>query len=382
MTRHEDELLVDYLFDELSGEEAEAFEHGLEADAALQGEVSSLAETLGAMRALEPEEPPAWLSSKVMAEARQVAEATQSKSLWARLRRIMWGPVGGLVGAGALAVMFVVAGQATLQRASAPVAEAPMPFEMGAPPAAAQAAPAEELAKAGAELEPPPPPLEDADAPADEGGARLAARSEAPARRSREVASPAPRPAPPRRPGVKAEAKKTARADKAALERITEALPAEPTPTQAQLDDLAEAPAPATSPTPGAPRAPAAEPSPVGGTASRGAAGASAPVSGPEADEQLAQTLVQAAWSEKSRGEVAAARRVLSQGETRLAGKPAVGWIYLARARLERDEGRADDALTYARRAVALRGFRGHSEAVSLVAALEGSRLAPASDPR
>lgn len=405
MTRHEDDRLVDYLFDELSEEEAAAFEHGLEADAALHEEASALAEVLGTMRALEAEAPPPWLSAKVMAEARQVAEAAREAGWWPRLRKALYGPVGGLVGAGALALMLVVGGQATLQRAAAPAREVEYEPARPASPPQLAAKPA-----ASGEAQEAPTPGDEAEGRAQDdlgawgGGAPKQAPApapaleDAPARRARGRSAP-PASAPPRPAPKPTESKKdaVAKLELDAPEVREEKAKSGPAPAPAPEPAMAEAEAPpAAAPAErSATRAPArAAEAPTADLAAGAAASAAppaAPAAGasvadgsPEADERQAQAFVQAAWSEKARGEVGSARRVLAQAEQRLAGRVAVGWVYLARARLEQGEGQASEALLYARRAASLRGFRGHSEAVALVEALTPNvRAAPAAaEPR
>lgn len=112
MTQYDDSHLVDYLFDEMSEEDARAFEQAMSEDAALSAEVDALSETLGVMRELEDAEPPPHLDALILATARQTAEAVQAEreeaSWLGRLRKMLLTPAFGLAAAASLAVVVMV----------------------------------------------------------------------------------------------------------------------------------------------------------------------------------------------------------------------------------------------------------------------------------
>ena len=102
MTTEKDSRLVDYLYGELSDDEAEAFEQTLESDAALSLEVTGFEETLATLRTVEAEEPSSHLDSLILASARRSAEEEAKKS-W--FRKIFASPLAGLVAAGSVAMI-------------------------------------------------------------------------------------------------------------------------------------------------------------------------------------------------------------------------------------------------------------------------------------
>ncbi len=112
MTQYDDTQLVDYLFDEMSEEDARAFEQAMSEDAALSAEVDALEATLGVMRELEDAEPPPHLDALILATARQTAEAVQAEreeaSWLGRLRKMILTPAFGLAAAASLAVVLMV----------------------------------------------------------------------------------------------------------------------------------------------------------------------------------------------------------------------------------------------------------------------------------
>lgn len=112
MSRYDDSQLVDYLFDEMSEEDARAFEQAMSEDAALSAQVEGLEETLGVMRELEDEEPSKHLDALILATARQTAEAVQEEreasSFFGRFRKLLLTPAFGLAAAASLAVVAVV----------------------------------------------------------------------------------------------------------------------------------------------------------------------------------------------------------------------------------------------------------------------------------
>ncbi len=383
---------MDYLFDELSNEEAIDFEHLLDEDTDLAGEVSSFGETLDAMRELEAEDPPEWLASKVMAEARQVAEVAENSGFFARLRKFMWGPTGGLVGAAvaAMGLAFVMVPQMVLDQA--PQSPDEMAFEMAgremesAPVAVAPAAPKGEamadslLEKptSGARKEDqagaldsaaegvgstPPPPADVRPAPkAPKNKARPAKK----ARRARRRAEPRRQPAP--RPAVRAGAAAGATRTSGPVAVESEAPPPRGSvadkkdakdfdfglaPTIGDSDEFAEDSAKAGEKK-------QEQTSPL----------------------QLAKDLIRAAETDLQRGQVDSARRVLERAVERLKGHPAQGWVLVRRARLELAQSEYRAAKRYARAAIAVPSFGGKAEAHRLLAEISrASQPPPAAAP-
>lgn len=396
MTQHDDQQLVDYLFDELSEEEAGGFERLLEDDAELSSEVSSLGDTLDAMRALEPEDPPDWLSAKVLAEARQTAEAAaeeaEKKSLWGRLRKLMWGPAGGLIGAGVAAVALAVVVTPQMVAEQAPPSADAIAIEMAE----------RELARPEGAAAPMQAGAEEARAQIEaELAARAAAESKAAAAPEPEPtpdlersASPAGRRAPP-------PAAKPAPSKKRRSRRARPAVVQDPSLDDAigevkggavgRVSSGAGAPmdAPATAkatPAPPAPRrAPEPAPPPLEVDEDAPAFGDVAPA--PKAEEkakdtgtdpeQVADELLRAAQGEVARGDLAAARRVLIRAASRLANYPARGRIFVARAELELRVKDYAAATRYARAALEVPGFDGKDDARALL-----RRIARESQPR
>lgn len=371
---------MDYLFSELSEEEATGFEQRLEEDTAESQEVSSLQETLALMRTLEAEQPPDWLAAKVLAEARQVAETTKKNSLMGRLRRFLWGPVGGLVGAGALATMLaVVVTPRMLAEQAAPTPDE-VAFDMGArelkpssappsgtlavAPADAPAAEEAEVAASADEFEP-----SEASARAESKGVqagrdpetRSAERSRAKrsaARRARPRADLAQAPTRVQDDGADEDALAGALGSSAAgragpsFGDAPKEVPAAPAP--------AAGPAVARAPRAPSP-APEAEPAPPPAPKAKADASKDAPA-------QLAQELIRAARQELARGQIDSARAVLTRGAERLHGHPSRGWIFVERGRLELNQGELPTARRYARAALGVVGFEGHPEARRLLA--------------
>lgn len=419
MTQHDDQQLVDYLFDELSEEEATGFEHLLEEDTALDAEVSSLEDTLGVMRELEAEDPPEWLSSKVMAEARQVAEQSEKPSLFDRLRKFMWGPAGGLVGAGAVAVVLAVfiTPQMVMENA-APTADQ-LAYEMGAreleaPAAVPSAAPAKTAAykelhdaQERVGLAPDPEPALKFDG--------LAAEKE-PTRSGRAQRGPGTETAKLAKAGKKRRARRsrgaqTKRAEAAMADdlsagdlgaitgvgatgqasgggglgtRATSAAPAAAAPAQ---------PRPAVQ---AAPAKPEAKPKPKSSRSFEPAPPAEAPAADEDAfadteakadkkksakdsrasQQKYAQDMVRAAREELRRGEVSSARRVLVQAAQRLSAHPARGWIFVERGRLELNHGDLGVAVRYAEAALNVADFEGYPAARSLLNEIQRAQSA------
>lgn len=128
MTQQDDNRIVDYLFDELSDEDAQAFERAMSEDAALSAEVDALDDALGAYRELEDEEPPPHLDALILATARQTAEAVTSeaeaRSWGGRLRRWILSPAFGMTAAASLAVLVIVTVNASSFLKQEPAAEA------------------------------------------------------------------------------------------------------------------------------------------------------------------------------------------------------------------------------------------------------------------
>lgn len=107
MTEREDQQLVDFLYDELSEQEAEAFEERAARDPARAGEVRELTAALETLRSIDlEEEPPSRLDGLILAHARQAAEkAAEAPSWW---RKLVTGPWVGLATAGVAALFVAV----------------------------------------------------------------------------------------------------------------------------------------------------------------------------------------------------------------------------------------------------------------------------------
>ena len=115
MTEREDQQLVDFLYDELSDQEAEAFAERAASDPARAGEVRELTSALEALRSVDlEEEPPARLDGLILAHARQAAERAEAAPSW--WRKIVSGPWVGLATAGVAALFVAVIAVPTVTR--------------------------------------------------------------------------------------------------------------------------------------------------------------------------------------------------------------------------------------------------------------------------
>lgn len=112
MTTDKDSRLVDYLYDEMTDEEADAFERALESDPSLSSDLDGLEETLHVLRSVEEEEPPAHLDALILASAREAAKALEEEAEQSGLRgwiRKMFGsPIAGLIGAASVALVAAI----------------------------------------------------------------------------------------------------------------------------------------------------------------------------------------------------------------------------------------------------------------------------------
>ena len=126
MSTDKDSRLVDYLYDELSEEETEAFERTRESDAALSSELAGLEETLETLRTVEAEEPSLHLDSLILANARQaadeLAEEEKKKGLRGWLRKMVASPLAGLVTAASVAVVAALVTVPAMMMSSSEVA--------------------------------------------------------------------------------------------------------------------------------------------------------------------------------------------------------------------------------------------------------------------
>jgi len=139
VTEREDQQLVDFLYDELSEQEAEAFEERAARDPARAGEVRELTAALETLRSIDlEEEPPARLDGLILAHARQAAEkAAEAPSWW---RKLVTGPWVGLATAGVAALFVAVIAVPQVMRSpeldeASKVAFAPPPPTVATPPA-------------------------------------------------------------------------------------------------------------------------------------------------------------------------------------------------------------------------------------------------------
>ena len=115
MTEREDQQLVDFLYDELSDQEAEAFAERAASDPARAGEVRELTAALEALRAVDlEEEPPARLDGLILAHARQAAEKAEAAPSW--WRKIVSGPWVGVATAGVAALFVAVIAVPTVMK--------------------------------------------------------------------------------------------------------------------------------------------------------------------------------------------------------------------------------------------------------------------------
>ncbi|MEQ8272957.1 MAG: hypothetical protein RMA76_10225 [Deltaproteobacteria bacterium] len=225
MSRYDDSQLVDYLFDEMSEEDARAFEQAMSEDAALSAQVEGLEETLGVMRELEDEEPSKHLDALILATARQTAEAVQEEreasSFFGRFRKLLLTPAFGLAAAASLAVVAVVSVNVTSFMAEPQTTTEAIPPGVTASARSADA-PAQDPA-------PEPKPVEEAEEALafgdkaklerdgferadDIDGDREDEARRTPKRRRARAARKPPPPPPPPSPSFDALAKKSARA--------------------------------------------------------------------------------------------------------------------------------------------------------------------------
>jgi hypothetical protein len=184
VTTEKDNKLVDYLYGELSEEEAEAFERSLESDEALSSEVDGLSETLQTLRTVEAEDPSPHLDALILAHARQVADEEKEKRGW--FRKLLASPLAGLVAAGSVAMIAALVAVPSMMLETSE--EAPRAVEQIPSPAVVKESEAIEDEE---ELKP-------TDAPAlDPPAAEPAPDRAAPKKKKRAIASrrPAPKPA-------------------------------------------------------------------------------------------------------------------------------------------------------------------------------------------
>lgn len=162
MSAERDHRLVDYLYDELSPEEAAAYRRALDADPDEARELESLDAMLGELRTIEEETPPAHLDALVLAHARQAADeaakADEKRGLRGLVRRILGSPFAGIALAGGVAALAAIVLVPTVSRQYAPEPQSiPMPASVAPDPAPEGLAPAdpaqEELAREGAAKE-------------------------------------------------------------------------------------------------------------------------------------------------------------------------------------------------------------------------------------
>lgn len=405
LQQHDDQQLVDYLFDELSDEEAIDFEHSLEEDTDLAGEVSSFGETLDVMRELEAEDPPEWLSSKVMAEARQVAEAASEGGFLARLRKLMWGPAGGLVGAAVAAMGVALALAPQLMLEQAPQSPDQVAFEMAGREMESAPTSVEMPVMDGAADKPGPVPIEAKaamGAKADQAAAGDLADEEVatdlpPPEVATVTAAPAPRNEGPSTKGRRSRRRAAPRQQPASTAKPTAKPTAQPMPALKAAESTGRSASGAGKPRVEKPKAPAS-----GSVAdekrskdsdfglSEGTLGDSF---GPSDDvaklgkkkesakaspQQLAKDMIRAAETELQRGQVDSARRVLARAVQRLAQHPARGWVLLRRAQLELNQAEYRAARRYALAASQVADFKGQADARSLLVQISRAEAPPA----
>ncbi|MEL6187710.1 MAG: hypothetical protein AAFU79_24070, partial [Myxococcota bacterium] len=104
MTDQDPHPLVDYLYGELSDEEAAATERALETSPELRADLEGHVDTLGVLRSLDlSEAPPSGLARLAFGEAER-----RPQPLLRRLRRAWMGPTAGLAVAAAVVLVAVI----------------------------------------------------------------------------------------------------------------------------------------------------------------------------------------------------------------------------------------------------------------------------------
>ncbi len=149
MTRQDEDKLVDYLYDELSEDEAQNYLQALSVDSDEIAELEADQAFLDTYREhVLDEEPSAHLDALILAEARQSVEQNQEASFFDRLRTLLLRPATGLVAATAFAGVILVGVGPMMLRGNQPspalMAEAEVQPQAAAPRAKKPTAPLEE----------------------------------------------------------------------------------------------------------------------------------------------------------------------------------------------------------------------------------------------
>lgn len=343
MSQSDDHRLLDALYAddvELSADDAQEFE--------------ALSDTLAVMRQLDDVDPPPFLSTRILAEAREM----QAKPTgWARLLKLVASPMGGLAATAALAAVVVVATLPTMGRMAEPTAD----FEESEMVAQKAAAPAvKQPASVAPKLEVAADEAKDRFDEDELGNLNAVREGNAPARVRRSF----PRDAEEvdQVPGGKAagggRAFDKGRGD-SAFGSGAEAEPAAEVPVETRAKTAKKK------------------------SRSRAAARPPAPVALPEKEmsreekpglaktTDLAATFLAAAEAELRAGRPGAARRVLARGVEQTRGQSDQAKLYLRWAELELEDRQPTVARGYLEQAMRVKGFQDHKRAYRLEVAIK-----------
>ncbi len=380
--KQEDHSLVDYLYDELSEEDAKAFERDADAE-----ELSSLRETLALFsEELPEEEPRAQLDALILATARQTAEEIQeeseNKGILGWFKRLTRSPLLGLIAAGSVAAFVAISVVPQMDRMQSPAMQSPAPgvaqAEKSAPETSALrlSVPKKKSGARKTEWVRDPDTKEEREAAVER-----TAEPEMKSRNFGEVAKKRARKRTAKDKGragalsfgmgegaasgghANSEELAKARAEMDAMKPPPVAKPKAPMPSAAE-------PAPIRGPAP-----PAESPQPRRPRPARRVAGMSQrkPEEAQDVRTQQAKglELLRAVEQELAKGGVRNARRMLTQALSKTKGAPVYGDILFRLARLEYDQKNCEGAYRYARRAAGLPTFKARSQAVNLMAACQ-----------
>lgn len=365
MSGQEDTRLVDLLYGELESKEEADVRRDVAADPALAREYASLEGTLASMRTLEDEDPPAMLDAKILAYARQEADAQSAEdaSFLGRLRRAIRSPLTGLAAASAVVVVIVTA--SSVMRSSSPNAEHAMPSVAREPQASA---PANHGATSKNEVARTPALEAEAMKPAEEDLARDATaepeatfgeerkrskasrRAEAKESNAKEKVAQQPTPSQVERAGAGA-GSAGALADSAAKsEPKTEPAKKRATREEAlgdDADDESSAQAPASA-------------------ANKMAKADDKAGKGGEDSMAIASAMIRAAEEQLKQKDREGARRILLRAIERTRGTDAIGPVALRLAELDFEDGRFEEAQKFAALAASAPVFAGSPRARQL----------------
>jgi hypothetical protein len=330
VSTEKDNRLVDYLYDELSEEESEAFERALESDEALSSELASMEQTLDALRTVEAEDPSPHLDSLILAHARQ--EAGEKKSWW---RKVFASPVAGLVTAASVAMLAALVAVPTMMRSSDEYAPTTLEQSVQRIPTPIEAP----VASAPVPQPDPAPAIVPADEPEREAKQEVKKLRRAAAPKKKAPAAP---PAPPKtEPALDSKKDSSARA--------------------------AGPPAPARAMEPAQPMA-KAEASEAEELRSRDEDDRLSMGRVVDAREEKGRAMLRAASEEFKRGNPEGGRRILLRALSEAGDAPVHAEIAFRLAQHDYDRGEYADAIVHARIAAAVPSFDKRAAAVELMA--------------